>query len=74
MTYGGNKSSLISFLVSKWRKPDYTKHLNGKVLFVTTEKKCYKITTEGHQKVLELQSTHEVHTLLMLHRLDIQQL
>ena len=37
LAHVGNKSSLISFLVSEWRKPDYTKHLNGKVLFVTTE-------------------------------------
>ena len=50
----GNKSSYISFLVSKWRNPDYTKHLNGKDLFVTTEERCYKITTEGRQEVLEL--------------------
>ena len=54
-----NKSSLISFLVNEWRKPDYTKHLNGKVLFVTTEGKCYKVTMEGNQEVLELQSTHK---------------
>lgn len=59
LAHVGNKWSLNSFLVSEWRKPDYTKHLNGKVLFVTTEDKCYKITTEGHQEVLELQSTHE---------------
>jgi len=37
LAHVGNNSSLISFLVSEWRKPDYTKHLNGKVLFVTTE-------------------------------------
>ena len=59
LAYVGNKSSLISFLVSEWRKPDYAKRLNGKVLFVTTEDKCYKITTEGNQEVLELQSTRE---------------
>lgn len=29
-----NKNSLISFLVSEWRKEKYTKSLSGKVLFV----------------------------------------
>jgi len=46
LAHVGNKSSLISFLVSEWRKPDYSKHPNGKELFVTTEDKCYKITME----------------------------
>jgi DNA-binding PadR family transcriptional regulator len=37
-------------------------YLNGKVLFVTTVDKCYTITTEGHQQLLELKSTHAAQT------------
>jgi len=59
LAHVGNQSNLISFLVGEMRKPDYTKHLNGNILFVTTDDKCYKFTMEEHQKVLQLQSTHE---------------
>ena len=42
-----NKTSLINFLVSEWRKQEYREKLQNKVLFATIEDRCYKISSLG---------------------------
>ena len=55
----GNKTSLISFIVSEWKKPEYREKLNGKVLYTTVDGKCYKITSRGSEEVPDLQCQQE---------------
>ena len=56
-----NKTSLIKFLVSEWRKPQYLERLlrQGKSLFVTCEDKCWKLSGECCEEISELCSCHE---------------
>lgn len=54
-----NKSSLIKFLVAEWKHPQYRQLLHGKILYMTCEETCYKLTKEKCEEVTELRSTHE---------------
>ncbi len=54
-----NKNSLISFIVNEWRKAWCREKLNGKVLYATVDDKCYKITSQGSDKVAALHCTQE---------------
>lgn len=57
-----NKTSLITFLVSEWRKAPYREKLQGKVLYVTVDDKCYRITSltsQGSVEVPALQCNQE---------------
>ena len=40
-----NKSTLIAFIVSEWRKPHCRDKMHEKVLYATAGEKCYKITS-----------------------------
>ena len=65
-----NKTSLIKFLVSEWRKPQYLERLLrlGKSLFVTCEDKCWKLSGECCEEIPELCSCHkEADGRLLLH-------
>ncbi len=63
-----NKTSLITFLVSKWKKVPYREKLQGKVLYVTVDDKCYRITCQGSLEVPALQcSQEEADGRLLLH-------
>ena len=55
LSQGGNKTSLIEFLVKEWQKPAYVEKLSGKNLFVTTEDVCYMISAAGTGDVPELE-------------------
>ena len=46
-----NKTSLITFIVSEWRKAQYREKLHGKVLYATVDDKCYRITSHGSVEV-----------------------
>ncbi|XP_062373432.1 interferon-inducible GTPase 5-like [Sardina pilchardus] len=50
-----NKSSLIKFLVEEWKHPQYRQLLHGKILFITCEETCYKLTKEKSLRQLGLQ-------------------
>jgi len=54
-----NKTSLISFIVSEWRKPVYREKLHEKILYVTVDDKCYRITSQGSEEVPDLQCQQE---------------
>lgn len=54
-----NKTSLITFLVSEWRKAPYREKLQGKVLYATVNNKCYRITSQGSAEVPALQCHQE---------------
>ncbi len=63
-----NKTSLITFLVSEWKKVPYRVKLQGKVLYVTVDDKCYRITSQGSVEVPALQcSQEEADGQLLLH-------
>lgn len=66
-----NKTSLITFLVSEWRKAPYREKLQGKVLYVTVDDKCYRITSltsQGSVEVPTLQcNQEEADEQLLLH-------
>ena len=54
-----NKTSLITFIVSEWRKAQYRERLHGKVLYATVDDKCYRITSHGSVEVPALQCHQE---------------
>ena len=54
-----NKTSLITFIVSEWRKAQYREKLHGKVLYATVDDKCYRITSRGSVEVPALQCHQE---------------
>jgi len=63
-----NKANLIKFLVGEWKLPKYREKLKDKVLFVTCEKVCYRVTTELCEEVTDLKSTQEeADTRMLLH-------
>ena len=63
-----NKASLVKFLVEEWREPTYQKKLQDKLLFVTCDEVCYKISKENWEEVTELKSTQEeADTRMLLH-------
>lgn len=65
-----NKTSLIKFLSEVWKTKEYSERLQfeGKVLYVTSEKECWKITSERNDQVPEFSSSQEeADTRLLLH-------
>ena len=55
-----NKNALITFLVNEWKKALYREKLqNGKILYVTVDDKCYKITSRGSVEISALQCHQE---------------
>jgi hypothetical protein len=54
-----NKTNLITFLVTEWKKKQHSERLKDKVLFVTCEDKCFKITHNSNQDIFDLKSAHE---------------
>lgn len=63
-----NKTSLIKFLVEQWKLPTNRSKLQDKVLYVTCEELCYKLTKEDFEEVDALKtSQEEADTRLFLH-------
>ena len=54
-----NKTSLIIFIVSEWRKAQYREKLHEKVLYGTVDDKCYRITSHGSVEVPALRCHQE---------------
>ena len=59
-----NKTSLITFIVSEWKKAAFREKLQEKVPYVTMDDKCYKITSHGSMEVPALQCRQEEALLL----------
>jgi hypothetical protein len=63
-----SKTSLIKFLTTDWQKPSLRERLGDTELYVTCEEKCIRITKNGCDEVMCLQSTQEeADTRLLLH-------
>jgi len=61
---------LIKFLSEEWKAKEYSERLQreGNVLYVTSEKECWKITSERNNQVSELSSSQEeADSWLLLH-------
>lgn len=70
LSSSSNKANLIKFLVDEWKGPQHRKKLEDKVLYVTCEQLCFKITKEQWEEVAELKSSQEeADTRLFLHAL-----
>ena len=54
-----NKTEVVKFIVSEWKKPEFTSKLESKLLFVTLGEECWKLGSTGIEAVPELQSNHE---------------
>jgi hypothetical protein len=54
-----NKTTLIKFLFEEWQKPEYQKQLNGRILIVTAEEKCFRITSNSCHEEVDLKCTQE---------------
>ena len=68
LQHGQNKNSLIAFLNDYWRKPPSQEKLASKELYTTCGTKCYKLTADTVQEVIELSSgQEEADTHLLLH-------
>ena len=65
-----SKTNLIKFLVQEWKKQEQRNKLGSKILYVTCEDLCFKISQENWCEIVELESSHEeADTRLLLHAL-----
>ena len=65
---GQNNNSLIKFFNDYWSKPSSRHKLADKELYITCGAKCYKVTVNSVQDVVELSSEQrEADTRLLLH-------
>ncbi|KAL7394540.1 hypothetical protein ABVT39_027571, partial [Epinephelus coioides] len=65
-----NKTHLIWFLLEEWK--GHLDKINEKVLYVTREDACFKLTRQRWEEVPELSSTQEeADTRLLLHALHV---
>ena len=63
-----SKTALIKFLCEAWKNDPYPEKLGSKVLFITCEKQCFKVTKEGSEAIDELTTTQEeADTRMLLH-------
>ena len=66
------KTSLTKFLVEEWKGPKQRQKFKDKVLYVTCEQFCFKITQEQWNEAKELESSQEeADTRLLLHALHV---
>ena len=65
---GSNKRALAVFLSTEWKQDKYREKLGNKVLYVTCEDQCHKISADEVQIADELRSTQEeADTRLIFH-------
>lgn len=63
-----SKSNLVKFLVQDWQKQSLRMKLVNKVMYVTCERKCFRITEDTWNEVESLYSTQEeANTRMSLH-------
>ena len=68
LSCSASKTKLLNFLVETWKMADTRKHLGERLLYVTCEKKCIKITKDNVEEVEELHTTQEeADTRMLLH-------
>jgi hypothetical protein len=49
-----NKTTLIKFLFEEWQKPEYQRRLNGRILMVTAEEQCFRISNNSCDEMVDL--------------------
>jgi len=63
-----SKSNLIKFLTQDWQKQSLRVKLRNKVMYVTRERKCFRVTEDAWSEVESLYSTQEeANTRILLH-------
>lgn len=63
-----SKSNLIKFLAQDWQKQSLRTKLHNKVMYVTCERKCFRVTKDTSSEVESLYSTQEeADTRMFLH-------
>ena len=68
LSVSSNKSELVRFLVEEWKRKEYRDKLKHKILYVTVEDECWKITAQEAILVPELHSSQEeADTRMLLH-------
>ena len=73
LSVSSNRTVVVKFIVSDWKKPEFTSKLESKLLFVTLGEECWKLGSTGIEAVPELQSNHdEADTQRILHAKHVQ--
>ena len=54
-----NETEIVNFIVSEWKKPQFTSRLGNKVMFVAQGSKCWKLTAACTSAVPEFDCNHE---------------
>ena len=68
LSSSANKTSLIKFFAEQWKQPEYRRMLTDKMLFVTCDTMCFKLTEDNCEQVPQLFSNQEeADTRLLLH-------
>ena len=68
MASSNNKVEIVKFLVSDWKKEEFTDDLFGKTLFVTEEHLCWRISKNEGILISELENNQEeADTRILLH-------
>ena len=63
-----SKTALIKFLCQAWRNDTYLEKLGSKLVFITCEKQCFKVTKDGSEVVEEIATSKgEADTRTLLH-------
>ena len=63
-----NKTEVVKFLVSQWKTDYFRSKLGQRLLYMTEDKLCWKISQYGSKLVQTLESSHEeADTRIILH-------
>ena len=73
LSVSSNKTEAVKFIVSEWKKSEFTSRLQNRLLFVTLGNECWKLSSTGIEFVPELQSNQEeADTRMILHAKHVQ--
>ena len=59
LSVAANKADVTRFLVGQWKEKPFRNKLNDRILYVTEEEKCWKISMMAVTLVPELRRNHE---------------
>ena len=73
LTVSSNKTEVVKFLVTEWKRDGFTYKLVNRSLFVTHNEECWKLQSSSISLVPELKCSHEeADTRMILHAKHIQ--
>ena len=67
MSTSNNKEEVVKFLVSVWKKAEFSAQLNGRTLYITEGSACWKIIQSTCEEILDLKCNHEEAERMILH-------